>query len=261
MKLGLACVLIVGCGALGASLSQHMVRAGVGEVRLADRDFVEPSNLQRQVLFEESDALAAMPKAVAAAEKLRRINSDVIIKSHVLDVNANTVWQLAEGANLVLDGTDNNYNKRGLLLSDVCFRLGLPLLYGRCRFTGMSAMLIPGETACLRCIIGDSESGEAVDTCDTVGVLSAAVELVTALQTVEALKWLTGNSAALRRTWVSAELWSFGIRESRLPQGRPNCNHCRNHQYVQYEQQRDPASEMTVVLCGRDSVQVTLINR
>ncbi|WP_338045209.1 ThiF family adenylyltransferase [Paenibacillus humicola] len=224
-RLGGACVLIVGSGALGASLAQHMTRAGIGTVRLVDRDFVEPSNLQRQMLFDEADALASLPKAVAAAAKLRRINSEIVIEPHVADVTEDNVDTLAAGADLVLDGTDNARTR--LLLSDACFKLGIPFLYGGVAGAqGMSAVLVPGETACLRCLIGGTEDGEAVDTCDTVGVISPIVEWIAALQAAEALKWLSGNRGALRRTWLTADLWPFRIHESALPGPSASCPCC-----------------------------------
>ncbi|MWC28941.1 ThiF family adenylyltransferase [Paenibacillus sp. MMS18-CY102] len=260
-QLGSSSVLIVGTGALGASLAQHMVRAGVGVVRIADRDFVEPSNLQRQMLFDEDDARSAMPKAVAAAAKLRRINSTITIEAHVADVGAHNVGGLLAGISLVLDGTDNAASR--LVLSDACFQRGIPLIYGGVTASeGMSASLVPGRTACLRCLIGgDSEEGEAAaDTCDTVGVISPAVEFVAALQAAEALKWLSGNRGAMRGTWVSADVWAFRVREAKLPAARPGCPHC-GQQRVEASMAADRSESVpfaAVAMCGRDSVQVTL---
>ncbi|WP_127532649.1 ThiF family adenylyltransferase [Paenibacillus kobensis] len=256
-----ASVLVVGTGALGASLAQHMTRAGVGTVRLADRDFVEPSNLQRQMLFDEDDARDAMPKAIAAARKLRRINGGVRIEAHVVDVGVRTVGALIDGVDLVLDGTDNAAAR--LVLSDACFRAGIPLLYGGVTASeGMSAALIPGRTACLRCLIGgDEASDEAADTCDTAGVISPAVEFVASLQAAEALKWLCGSREAMRRTWVSADVWTFRVRESKLPAGRSACRYCGARQEAQgaaSAAQEDGGAMFTAaVLCGRDSVQVS----
>ncbi|CAM4274353.1 ThiF family adenylyltransferase [Paenibacillus alkaliterrae] len=259
-KLADACVLIVGVGALGASLAQHMVRAGVGEVRLVDRDFVEPSNLQRQMLFDEADALAVLPKAVAAANKLRGINSEVNVIASVADVSRTNVEELASGAQLVLDGTDNASTR--LLLSDVCFRQGIPFIYGGVAGAGgMSATLIPGETGCLRCLIGAEQSENEVDTCDTVGVLASTVEFIASLQAAEAIKWLTGNHAAMRQTWLSVDLWSFRLRESAMPQGIGNCSYCgQEHAESDSAEEANRESEELgfTVLCGRDTVQVTL---
>lgn len=224
-RLGQAAVLIVGCGALGASLAQHMARAGVGLVRIVDRDYVEPSNLQRQVLFDEQDALDALPKAVAAARKLGRINAEIEMDPHVLDVTAANVDALLEGMDAVLDGTDNAAAR--LLLSERCFRRGIPFFYGGIAGSqGMSASLIPGETACLRCLIGGGESGPEGDTCDTIGVIAPAVEWVAALQAAEALKWLSGRREAIRRTWLTGDLWTFRVKESTLPSPTVSCGIC-----------------------------------
>jgi adenylyltransferase/sulfurtransferase len=278
-----ASVLIVGAGALGASLAQHMARAGVGRIRIVDRDFVEPSNLQRQTLFDEEDARLALPKAAAAAAKLRRINSGVIIEEHVADVTPANAAALADGMRLVLDGTDNAGTR--LLLSDVCFTLGIPFLYGGAvGAAGMSAALVPGETACLRCLIGGEREAEEAGTCETEGVISPIVELVAALQAAEALKWLSGNREALRRTWVSASLWPFEFREWRLPAPRRECPVCGRARLAaetggmsrgaetlqakqvvaQTEHPSSPANRpidgaiRAAVLCGRDTVQLTL---
>jgi len=258
-RLRAARVLIVGTGALGASLAQHMTRAGAGVVRLADRDYVEPSNLQRQMLFDEDDARNAAPKAVAAARKLKRMNGGVRIEAHVVDVSKRTLGPLLDGIDLVLDGTDNAATR--LALSDACFRLGIPLIYGGVTASeGMSAALIPGRTACLRCLIGDSAADDGADTCDTVGVISPAVEFVAALQAAEALKWLSGNRDAMRGTWVTADIWSFRVNEMKLPGGSPRCSCCGSDTSKAGDQRRHddrPAVE-AAVLCGRDSVQVTL---
>jgi adenylyltransferase/sulfurtransferase len=218
-------VLIVGAGALGASLAQHMARAGVGRIRIVDRDFVERSNLQRQTLFDEEDARLALPKAAAAAAKLRRINSGIAIEEHVADVTRDNAAALAEGMDLVLDGTDNAATR--LVMSDVCFARGIPFVYGGAvGASGMSALLLPGETACLRCLIGGESEASEAGTCETEGVISPIVELVAALQAAEALKWLSGRRDALRRTWVSAWLWPFGMREWRLPGPARDCPVC-----------------------------------
>ncbi|QKS46449.1 ThiF family adenylyltransferase [Paenibacillus cellulosilyticus] len=258
-RLRSARVLVVGTGALGASLAQHMTRAGVGVVRLADRDYVEPSNLQRQMLFDEEDARSATPKAVAAARKLKRMNGGVRIEAHVVDVSKRTLGYLLAGVDLVLDGTDNAATR--LALSDACFSLGIPLVYGGVTASeGMSAALIPGRTACLRCLIGDSAADDGTDTCDTVGVISPAVEFVASLQAAEALKWLSGNREAMRGTWVTADIWTFRVRELKLPGGRSRCACCGTGASTadnRLRQDDKPAIE-AAVMCGRDSVQVTL---
>jgi len=218
-------VLIVGVGALGSSLAMQMARAGVGTLKLADRDYVEPSNLQRQSLFDEEDARSALPKAVAAASRLRRINGAVRVEPYVTEVNSRTASALLESVGLVLDGTDNARTR--IALSDSCFAKGIPLLYGG--VTGSEATgaaLVPGETACLRCLIGGEEAAEPERTCETAGVIYPAVEFAASLQAAEALKWLTGNRSALRRTWLTADVWDFRVREAGLPGGRRECPFC-----------------------------------
>jgi molybdopterin-synthase adenylyltransferase len=252
-------VLIVGCGALGASLAQHLARAGVGRLRIADRDYVEASNLQRQVLFGEADALAALPKAVAAAEKLRVMNSSIQIEAFVTDVNRHTVGSLIEEADIVLDGTDNAATR--LLLSDVCYQRGIPLVYGGVTGAeGMSAVLIPGDTACLRCVIGDETAGGDGESCDSIGVLSAAVEFIASLQAIEAVKYLTGNHDALRRSWIAADLWRFAVRELQLPEPSKDCLHCGTAEadIGAGDSGNGAGISYPVALCGRDTVQVTL---
>lgn len=276
-KLGEAGVLVVGAGALGASLGQHMVRSGVGFVRLVDRDYVELSNLHRQTLFDEEDARAALPKAVAAAAKLRRMNGGVRIEALVADVGKRNAESLLMGVDLVLDGTDNAETR--LLLSDACFAQGIPFVYGGVAgASGMSAMLVPGKHICLRCLLGEGESSDVdggAPTCDTVGVISPVVEFVAAVQAGEALKWLTGNLDALRNTWLTVDVWHFSLKEWKLPPARERCAHCGSGIVEQsqggagmpfarsialdIEEHAPSAIEgNAVVLCGRDTVQLTL---
>ncbi len=259
-RLGERAVLIAGTGALGASLAQHMVRAGVGFVRLVDRDYVEPSNLQRQALFDEEDALRALPKAVAAANKLRRINGGIRIEPHVADMDSENVHALLEGIDLVLDGTDNGETR--LVLSDACFGKGIPLIYGGVAGSeGMTAALLPGETACLRCLIGDERPASADLTCETAGVIAPAVEAVAALQAAEALKWLSGNGERMRRSWVGLDVWHFSVREYRLPKPRQGCEICGSGgaaNPIARTAVPEKGRAAAVLLCGRDTVQVTL---
>ncbi|MGU3470784.1 ThiF family adenylyltransferase [Paenibacillus sp. D51F] len=225
-RIGQAVVLVAGTGSLGASLAQHMARAGVGELRLADRDYVEFSNLQRQMLFDEEDARLALPKAEAAARKLRVINGMVEVKAFAADFTAPGVLEkIAVGSDLVLDGTDNAAAR--LVLSDYCFRVGIPFLYGGVAgAAGMSAPLIPGATCCLRCLIGGEEEQESGHTCETAGMISPAVEMVAALQAAEALKWLAGGRDEMRRTLASVSLWPYSMRETKLPDPSASCRHC-----------------------------------
>ncbi|WP_261800141.1 ThiF family adenylyltransferase [Paenibacillus sp. PAMC21692] len=283
LRLREASVLIAGCGALGASLAQHMARAGVGRLVIVDRDYVEPSNLHRQSLFDEEDARKVLPKAKAAETKLRRINGETIIEAHVADMGYHNVGIFAADADLILDGTDNAATR--LLLCDEAFRLGIPFIYGGATASqGMSAMLVPGRTACLSCLIGEEDGAEEGDSCDTRGVLSATVEFVAALQTAEAVKWLTGNKESVRGTWLNADVWNFAVQEYKLPSGVASCGKCgcqarsnsaelhsveiglrqplQDSDDVNFPDNRDRESRLhgrrSTALCGRDTVQVTM---
>lgn len=263
-------MLVAGTGALGASLALHMVRAGVGSVRLIDRDYVELSNLQRQGLFDEADARAAQPKAVAAAAKLRNINSGVSVEAHVAEIRPDNAYAWLEGIDLALDGTDNAETR--LALSDACWARGIPFVYGGVAGgEGMTAALVPGETACLRCLIGGAAEGGRDDrNCDAVGVIAPAVEAVAALQAAEALKWLSGGAGRMRRTWVALDVWDFSVRAFKLPGPRAGCAVCgdgapgagpgnRTARETGDEPGSDRASgAKAVLLCGRDTVQVTM---
>ncbi|WP_276354720.1 ThiF family adenylyltransferase [Cohnella caldifontis] len=258
-RLGESAVLVAGVGALGASLAQHMARAGVGTIRLVDRDYVEPSNLQRQALFDEADARDALPKAVAAANKLRNVNGGIRIEARVADLDSGNADSFVRGADLVLDGTDNAETR--LILSDVCYARGIPLVYGGVAGSeGMTAALVPGETACLRCLIGgDAVDASADRTCDAVGVIAPAVEAVAALQAAEALKWLSGNRGEMRRSWIGLDVWSFAVRESKLPAPRTECECCgRAGRQVRQVAAKAREGISAALLCGRDTVQVTL---
>lgn len=249
-KLGASRVLIVGMGALGAVLASHMVRSGVGHVRLADRDYVEMSNLQRQMLYDEDDAANGYPKAVAAERRLSRINSEVRVEGIVADVTAANVEQLMEDADAVMDGTDNFRTR--LLLNDACFKRGIPFVYGGAVSSqGMSAVFVPGATCCLRCMLGSAPDGGG-QTCDTVGVISPIVDIVASFQAAEALKLLTGAGEARRGSLLTLDIWRNQLLEMRLPEPKPDCPVCA--------QRRFPALEWedgeTTTLCGRETVQV-----
>jgi adenylyltransferase/sulfurtransferase len=242
-------ILIVGMGALGTVLASHMVRAGVGTVRIVDRDYVEWSNLQRQMLYDEDDAAQSLPKVEAARRKLARINSDVAVEAFVDDVTPHNAEVLAEGVDLVLDGTDNFRTR--LLMNDVCFKRGIPLVYGGAvGARGMTAMLVPGETCCLRCLLGDGGGGEG-QTCDTVGVIAPIVDIVASYQAVEALKYLVGDTEARRGGLLSLEVWHYQAMNIKLPAPREECPTCRLHAYPSLN---DFGQDVTT-LCGRNTVQ------
>ncbi|MHA6484148.1 ThiF family adenylyltransferase [Paenibacillus sp. strain BS8-2] len=247
-KLKDSSVCIVGMGALGTVLANHMVRAGVGFVRIVDRDYVEASNLQRQLLYDEDDVHQGYPKAIAAQKKLNRINSEVRVEALVMDVTVHTIDQLLEDIDLVLDGTDN-FNTR-FLLNDACFRQSIPFIYGGAVSSrGMSAVLIPGVTPCFRCFVpaGDS-SGQ---TCDMIGVISPIVDIIASFQATEALKVLVGAEAARRGGLLSIDIWNNHIFEMKLGEPRKDCPCCQLKQYPALE----AASDDAISLCGRETIQ------
>lgn len=242
--------LVVGAGALGTVISSHLVRAGIGKLLLVDRDYVEMSNLQRQMLFDETDVKEALPKAVAAERKLRKINRDVQIEAIVDHVSAENIESFAEGVDIVLDGTDN-FSTR-YLLNDICYKKGIPFSYGGVVSSrGMSALFIPGETPCLRCMI--KEGSDDGQTCDTVGVIAPAVDIVSSLQVTEALKYITGNQTHLRNTLRSFDIWFNHQYDIKLVNANPDCETCGEALYPSLQKQ---AADTETVMCGRNTVQI-----
>src|SRR3989441_11871168 len=199
--------VLVGCGALGTSAANLLVRAGVGRLRIVDRDFVEPSNLQRQTLFDEADARDTLPKAVAAERKLRAINSGVEIEGVVADLGPHNAEELLASYALILDGTDNFETR--CLLNDAAVKLGVPWIYAAAVSSyGVTMTILPGATACLACL-GRTPALQGVEeTCDTVGILSAAAGVIASIQAAEAIKLLVGKREALHGRLVSFDVWS-----------------------------------------------------
>jgi molybdopterin/thiamine biosynthesis adenylyltransferase len=251
-RLRAATVVIVGCGALGSVLAEQMCRAGVGRLTIIDRDFVEPSNLQRQSLFDEEDAAAGLPKAVAAETHLRRLNSGVELRGIIADVAVDNAAELVAGADLVLDGTDNFETR--FLLNDVCVREGIPWVYGACVGAYGLAMLVrPRVTPCLRCVLEEMPPPGSGPTCDTAGVIAPIVHVIAGLQAAEALKLLAGRTADLCRGLVSVDLWKSTFDVMDLSGRAPSCPSCVEGRYDYAEV---GATTGSTVLCGRDAVQV-----
>lgn len=246
-----ASAVLVGCGALGTVSAGLLVRAGLGRLRIIDRDFVEPSNLQRQALFEEADAREALPKAVAAERRLGNINSDTRVESVVSDLTSQNVLELVSGFPLILDGTDNFETR--LLLNDAAVSMGVPWIYTAAVGSyGVTMTIRPGETACLACLLeGDSASPVAEETCDTAGVLNAAAGAIASIQAGEALKLLSGNSAALNNRLVSCDIWTGRFQSIRVARN-PNCRACVRREFAYLEGRLQPR----VTMCGRNSVQI-----
>lgn len=252
LRLSSQTAVVVGCGALGSHVAAHLARAGVGHLILADRDFVEWHNLPRQALYDEADAAGGVPKAVAAARRLREINSAITVVEHVLDVNADTVEELIAGAGVVLDGADN-FEVR-YLVNEACVKHGIPWTYGGVLGTyGLTAAILPGETPCLRCLLGPMPPAGALPTCETAGVLGPAVAVIAALEATEALKILLNRRQDLWRSLVMVDLWTGDFERARTERGKTPCPICDMHQYELLDAER---GTLAAVLCGRDAVQV-----
>lgn len=252
-NLGKKRAVVIGCGALGSHIAAHLVRAGVGQLVVADRDFVEWHNLPRQALYDEADAEAGVPKAVAAAKRLRRINSTVEIQEHVVDVNADTIEDLIAGADVVLDGADN-FEVR-YLLNEACVKHSIPWIYGGVLGTyGLTAAIVPGETPCLRCMLGPMPPPGAVPTCETAGVLGSAVAIIAALEATEGLKILLDRRDDLLHSMVMVDVWSGDFERAETQKGSIRCPVCDDGQYELLSMDQ---GSMTAILCGRNAVQVS----
>ncbi|MCL6632679.1 MAG: ThiF family adenylyltransferase [Alicyclobacillus herbarius] len=250
-RLGRARVAVVGMGALGTQLATQLVRAGVGFVRLIDRDVVEPSNLQRQSLYDEEDARLGAAKAAAAREKLQRANSGVVLEAAVTDLTWRNAESLLADVDLIFDGTDN-FEVR-YLINDVSVKHRIPWVYGGAVSSyGTTAMFRPGETPCLECVFG-AVSGGGHDTCDTVGVIAPVVNIIASLQVAEALKYLTGNTAALAPGLTHVDVWTNEFRSIAFPRPNPDCPCCGRREFRFLAPRPD---SLAVSLCGRRTVQV-----
>jgi len=244
--------VLVGCGALGTVQASLLVRAGVGHLRIIDRDFVEESNLQRQILFDEDDVRAILPKAAAAEKKLRATNSLVNVEGIVEDLNASSAGRLLEGFDLILDATDN-FDAR-FLLNDYAVKTGTPWVYGACVGSyGLTFPILPGDTACLRCVFESAPPPGLSPTCDTAGVLGPIVGVIASLQAAEALKILTGRRERVTRRMTVADVWEGHQSQIDLPPRDPNCPCCGRREFAYLE---GMLGSDTATLCGRNAVQI-----
>lgn len=250
-RLAASRAVVCGCGALGSVIAGTLVRTGVGRVTLVDRDFVELSNLQRQSLYDESDVAAGTPKAVAAAGRLRRVNSDVEVSAEVTDLTADTLPAIARGADVLLDGTDNFETR--LLINDWCVRERVPWVYGGViGAEGRVMPIVPDETACLACLAPDPPSPGETPTCDTAGVLGSAVGVVASLQATEAIKLLVGARDDLATGLTVVDLWANRFRRVAVPRD-PHCRVCGERVFDWLDGRR---GSQAAVLCGRNAVQL-----
>lgn len=241
---------IVGCGALGSFHAMALARAGVGRLTLIDRDYVDLPNLHRQWLYDESDAAESLPKAVAAARALARINSSVDLRPVVADLSAANAHDILSGAEVLLDGTDNFETR--YLLNDFAVSRGLPWLYGAAvGGYGLAMPVIPGRTACLRCVYPEPPGG-VQPTCETAGILNAVTSAVASLQALDALKILAGRSEAVQPRITTLDLWEGHIRQVAMPPPDPSCPACALRRFPWLEEKTRPP----VRLCGRNAVQL-----
>ncbi|HEX8638721.1 MAG TPA: ThiF family adenylyltransferase [Pyrinomonadaceae bacterium] len=251
-KLSNSRVTLIGCGALGAAHAEILARAGVGFLRIVDRDFVETTNLQRQTLYSETDALNRLPKAIAAKNRIAEINSEIEVEAIVADVNYSNVEEFVKDVDLILDGTDNFQIR--YLLNDACVKHDKIWIYGAAVSSyGATMTVIPNKTPCLRCIFEEMPGAGSAPTCDTAGVIQPIIASVTAIQTTEALKILTGNFDALHRCLIQIDVWRSDWRKIKLNAPNADCECCgkRNFEFLDAA-----ANEFSAVLCGRNAVQI-----
>src|ERR1051325_11031191 len=243
-------VAIVGCGATGTCVSSLLARAGIGHLSIIDRDYVEPSNLQRQSLFDEADAAESLPKAVAAVRKIAAFNSEIQATPVVADLTPENIESLLVEADLILDATDNFETR--YLINDFAVKHGKPWIYAAAVAAYAVTMnIIPGETACLTCMFPAPPEG-TVETCDTAGILNSAVNLIGSIQATEAIKYLVGAKDKLRRTLLSFDVWSNEQAEIAAGRPRADCQTCSRREFVHLAGERRPQ----ITLCGRNSVQI-----
>jgi adenylyltransferase/sulfurtransferase len=248
-------VTLCGCGALGTVLANALVRAGVGHLRLIDRDFIEMSNLQRQVLFDEHDVAENLPKAEAAARKLAAINSSVHVDPVVTDIDRTNILELVGDADLILDGTDN-FEVR-YLINDAAVKLNKPWVYGGCIGShGQTMTILPGQTPCLRCVFEAAPAPGEAGTCETAGVLGPIVNIIASLQAVEALKILSGRIESINRELMYLDVWDNVQRRIKIAPllGKVDCPCCQQRRFEWLE---GAQGSQTTSLCGRNAVQVS----
>lgn len=252
-------VLVCGCGALGSVLANSLARAGIGRLRLVDRDFLELNNLQRQVLYDEDDVAAGMPKAIAARLKLQRINSEIDVEAIVTDLDYTNVVSLIQDVDIIVDGTDNFETR--FLLNDAAVKHSVPWVYGGCiGAEGQSMTIIPGQTPCLRCLLQDAPPPGTTPTCDTAGILGPIVNVIASIQAIEAIKILSGNRDAICRALTVVQMWDNTLRHVNLDSlaESGDCPTCNRQEFPWLDGQR---GSHTAVLCGRNAVQLSFPDR
>jgi adenylyltransferase/sulfurtransferase len=247
-------VTLCGCGALGTVLASSLARAGVGHLRIIDRDFLEMHNLQRQVLFDENDVNEALPKAEAAARKLEAVNSTIHVEPVVTDIDHTNIVDLTADADLILDGTDNFETR--YLINDVAVKLGKPWVYGGCIGShGQVMTIIPGQTPCLRCVVESGPPPGMAPTCETAGILGPTVNIIASLQATEALKLLTGQFDAIIRELIMIDIWDGTFKKLKIAGllGTVDCPTCQQRNFEWLD---GKLGSHTTSLCGRNAVQI-----
>src|SRR2546421_109083 len=246
-------ILLIGCGALGTAQAESLARAGVGTLRIVDRDFIEFSNLQGQTMFTESDAAERLPKVVAAANHLREINSDILVEPEIVDVNYSNIERLIRDCDVVVDGTDN-FSTR-YLINDACVKHGVNWIYGAAVGSyGVTMTIQPYQSACLRCVFPDAPPAASAPTCDTAGIIMPIISVVAAVQVTEALKLLTGHDESLHKSLMQFDVWRNEWRRIGVGERAPECLTCG---LGRFETLAAEDREFAAVLCGRHAVQVS----
>lgn len=246
--------VVIGCGALGTISSSYLVRAGIGKVRIIDRDFIEENNLQRQILFDENDISENLPKAIAAQRKLHEINSKVKVEGIVSDVNYSNIEKLTKDADIIIDGTDNFETR--FLINDFCIKNSVPWVYGACIGSrGVVMSIIPSMTPCLRCVFETMPQIGSFPTCDTAGVIGPIAGIIASFQVTEAIKILTEAYDAINKNLLEIDAWDTNFRQIDISalKDKNNCPTCKLHNYEFLEAE---AGIMTTFLCGKNAVQV-----
>jgi adenylyltransferase/sulfurtransferase len=252
-KLAQARVLIVGCGALGTAQAESLARAGVGRLRIADRDFVEASNLQRQTMFTERDAAERLPKAVAAANHLAEINAEIKVEAEIVDVTQANIERLLKECDVVLDGTDNFVTR--YLINDACVKHRVNWIYGAAVGSyGVTMTIQPQQTACLRCVFAEAPPAAGAPTCDTAGVIMPIISIVSAVQVTEALKLITGQAESLHRSLMQFDVWRNEWRKINPGPPAADCATCGLRNFTTLAA---TAGDLAAVLCGRNAVQIS----
>lgn len=252
-RLSDARALIVGCGALGSAQAEALARAGVGHLRIVDRDFVEASNLQRQTMFTEHDAAERVPKAIAAANHIREFNSDIETEPEIADVNNSNIERLIKDCDVVLDGTDNFATR--YLINDACVKHNLNWIYGAAVGSyGVTMTVRPHQTPCLRCVFEEAPPAASAPTCDTAGVIMPIISVVAAVQVSEALKLLTGQIEALHQSLMQFDVWRNEWRKINPGPPAPECPTCGQGRFETLDA---AAGDFAAVMCGRNAVQIS----